>query len=403
MRLKSCLVVFLFVICYMLSACSLFPDEERTVPPPIVEPEGFEYVTEEVTLGTIATRVQKNGSFTSMIQHNLTFEKRGGYIKEINIELRKMVKAGDILAAFDTVDLEKQVAEQTLTVQAAQIDYDNAVRQVQAAQENYDRVLALAKIDTDNAKAEIKAKRKQYEEEEITKSELNTAEADYKHKIASIESSVTSARIAAENRADDKAMVSLRQAEMKLQNLREEFDKSVIRSPIDGIITFVEDLKIGSFIEARKTVCTVVDDSQLVLLVTDPLNSDTFYTEFAVGTVVDVKMMRDDYTGTVIFTPVDAPINNVLSDYQYILVEVDDLPYDRITIGTSAAVSINTQVRENVITVSSNAVQRYGTYAYVRVYQDGVSLERPVEIGLVTAARIEIVDGLEVGEFVIIR
>ena len=404
MFIKRYFIIPVVALTILLSSCSsLFSSEEHTTPPPIAEPETFSYITEEVTLGTIASQVQKNGKFTTLLQYNLAFEKRGGYIKELNIELRKRVKAGELLASFDTVDIEKQVAEQSLTVQAARIDYDNAVKQVAAAAENYRRVEALTAIDRRNAEARLAEKRAAFEAGEITEIELAEAVSAYQHTIAALESNLAQARNAAESQADTKAQVTLKQAEMKLANLKEEFSKSVIRSPIDGIITFVDDIKIGSFVEARRPIVTVVDDSELILLVTDPLNTVSFYTEFAVGTPVAVKVMKEDYKGMVVFTPSDAPVNNILSDYQYILVDVYDIPVDLIALGTSATVSINTEVRDNVITVSSNAVQRYGDYAYVRVLKDGISVERPVELGMITSTRIEILNGLEIGEFVIIR
>lgn len=402
--IRRYIIILIVILIVMLSGCSLlFPDEESSAPPPVLEPEMFSYVTEEVTLGTIATQVQKNGRFTTLSQYNLAFEKRGGYIKELNIELRKRVKAGEVLASFDTVDIERQIAEQTLVVQSATIDYENALRQVSSGGDNYREVEAFVAIEKKKAENDIIEKRAAFEAGEITEEELNQAENEYKYKCMTLDNKLTTARNAAENQADTKALVTLKQAEMKLNNLKEEFSKSVIRSPIDGIITFAEDIKIGSFVEARKPIVTVSDDSQLILLVTDPLNTNTFYTEFAVGTAVSVKVMREDYMGTVLFTPSDAPVNSILSDYQYILVEVHDMPMDQIALGTNATVSINTEVREDVITVSSNAVQRYGDYAYVRVLKDGISIERPVEVGLVTPTRIEIVNGLEVGEFVIIR
>ena len=399
--LKTTAVIITLTI---MTACSfIFPAEEKTTPPPLIEPETYNYLTEEVVMETIANRVQKSGRFTTLIQYNLSFEKRGGYLKELNIGLRQRVKAGEILASFDTEDLEKQVAEQILSVEAAQIDYDNALRQMAAAQDNYKRVSDIASMDKKNAKNEIEEKRRLFEEDEITEEELKAAETEYKHIIAEIEGRVAQARSATETQVDAKALISLRQAEMKLANLREEFGNTVIRSPINGVITYVEELNVGSFVEAKKTVVTVADDSELLLLVTDTSSSSTFLEDFPSGASVDVRIMGRHYDGMIVYTPDDVPVNNILTNHLYILIEVYDLPLDDVSIGTTAVAVIDTEVRENVMTVSANAVKRYGDYTYVQVLENGISREQPVELGLVTTTRIEIISGLKIGDVVIIR
>ena len=404
MRNKYIISAGVILTLIVLSSCSvLFPAEERTTPPPIVEPESFSYTTEKVKRESIAKSVRKNGRLVSLLQYNLTFEKRGGYLSELSVWPNKRVFAGEVIASIDTDDLERQIAEQILNVEAAQIDYDNAVRQVAAAKENYDRVSSVVSMLRKEAKQEIKEKRELYEEGEISESELNKAESTYKQRIAELDSQLAQASAAASTQADTKALTALKQAEMKLANLRDEYEKTVIRSPINGLITFVTDLNIGSFVEARKTVVTVVDDSQLFLMITDRSDPDSFYLDFPIGASVSVWLKGKEHSGIIAFTPADVPINSVFSDYAFLLIDVADIPYDKVSTGDVAVATINTEYRENVITVPTNAVQTYGDYSYVRVLKDGASIERPVELGLSTPTRTEIVSGLDVGELVIIR
>lgn len=403
MQIKRIIAILTVLAAGIMSSCSLFPTEERTTPPPIIEPESYSYTTEEVILESISKSVRKNGRYVSLIQYNLTFEKRGGYLTELNMGYNRRVSAGEVLASIDTDDLERQIAEQKLNVEAAQIDYNNAVRQITAARENYEQVSKIVSIERKKAKQEIKELREQHAAGEITDEELSRAELAYLQKIADLDKQIAQAGNSADNQADEKALAALRQAEMKLNNLREEYEKTVIRSPIDGIITFVADLSVGSFVEARKTVVTVADDSQLMVMIIDPSDAVTFYNDFPVGAAVSVWTTGKEYKGTIVFTPADAPINSVLSDYPFLLIDVEDIPIEKISIGDVAVVTIDTEYRENVITVSSNAVQTYGDYSFVRILEDGVSIERPVELGLVTPTRTEIISGLKKGELVIIK
>lgn len=419
MLLKNLKIIALAVMVVLIPACSmLFPAEEKTTPPALIEPESFTYTTEVVKIESIAKSIKKNGTFTSLLQYNLTFEKRGGYITELNMIFNDRVKAGDLLASIDTDDLERQIAEQTMAVEIARIDYNNAVGQVNTARENYDRIASTAKIEKDIAKRDVEKAREQYNKKiddldpeaedyeyelTIAKLELSKAESEYKRKISDIDSRVAAAAAAASSQADEKALVVLRQAEMKLSNLREEYDKMVIRSPIDGIITYIKDLSIGSYVDARSTVVTVADDKELIVILMDTARTDTFFSDFPVGAKVSVWTAGAEYNGTIVYTPADSPINKSVSNYPYVLIDVENIPLDKVTIGTVAVVVIDTDYRENVMTVPSNAVHIYGDYSFVRVLEDGVSIERPVEVGLVTPTRIEIIKGLSVGETVIIR
>ena len=397
------LLVAIFVAGILSACASIFPAEERVSAPPVVESFLFNYITEEAVLDSISTRVQRIGRVTAKVQYNLTFEKRGGYINALYVRHRDYVSAGDILASIDTEDLERQIAEQELVVASARVDYANAQRDTAAARDNLERIVANASIDRSNAEREYNGAIALHDVGAISDFDMSKAESTYKSKISDIDKQLTQASNTASIYSDVKAQNSLMIAETRLNNLIDDYAKTKIVSPIDGVVTFAETLNIGSFVEARKTVFTVADNSELVIMITNPTDSKTFYSDFPVGSAVDVRIMGEEFVGFIVFTPADAPYNNVLIDHPYMLVDVPDLPMDRMRPDMTATVNINTEQRNNAIIVSSNAVQRYGEYAYVRVYEDGVSKERPVEVGLITPTKTEIISGLNAGELVIVR
>jgi len=393
----------------LLPACSrLFPAEEKTTPPPLMEPAAITYVTQEVTRGDLAETSNIAGTLTAFELYNLMFERRGGYIKEVNLqELKKdqfqKVSKGEVLVAFDTEDLKKQVSDAELAYELARIEHSAALRQAGVAKESADRVSSVCASDRTTAQRDIQAKRALFEAGAISDTELATAENAYVSKISDIDARAAQAKssLAAQNDAAAKAEIYLRQAQTKLDNLREDLDKAVIRSPIDGIITYaISPLIIGDFMDARKTIVTVSNDSRLCLRLTDASVYSLY--DFAFGADVIVRIRQKEYAGKVIRTPSEKPENNYYDYKPYVLVEVYDLPED-VTIGTLAHASVIKDKRDNVIVVPSNAVQQYGTYAYVKVLEDGVSKERPVEVGLKSMTLWEIKSGLKEGELIIVK
>ncbi len=409
MRLKRLISAAAFISALILmSACSaLFPAEEKTTPPPLLEPAAITYITEAVTRGDVAETANIAGTFTALEVYNLMFERRGGYITEVNIlEMKKdqvqKVSKGEVLVAFDTYELKKQVSDAEFALELQQIEYSAAQRQLGLVTENYERVSAVAAEDLKSARRDIEAKRALHEAGAISDTELANAESSYISKVSDIESRVAQAKttVAAQKDTTAKVDINLRLAQTKLDNLREDLDKAVIRSPIDGIITYAVPLIIGDFMDARKPIVTVSNDSQLCLKLTD--SSIYALSDFAYGAEVTVRIRQNECRGKVIQTPSEKPENAYFYTAPYVLVEVYDLPAST-TIGTLAHASVVREKRENVIVVPRNAVSQYGTYAYVKVFEDGVSKERPVEVGLKSMTVWEIKSGLKEGELIIVN
>ena len=69
-----------------LSGCGLFPEEEEALAPPLKEPAAVTYTTTTVERGTIVDSVTTSGTFISTSTYDLSFEKRSGYLSEINVK-----------------------------------------------------------------------------------------------------------------------------------------------------------------------------------------------------------------------------------------------------------------------------------------------------------------------------
>ena len=59
--------------------------------------------------------------------------------------------------------------------------------------------------------------------------------------------------------------------------------------------------------------------------------------------------------------------------------------------------------REGVVVVPRSVVETYVNRTYVQVLEDGLPVERDVEVGIETPTRAEIRTGLSAGEAVVLR
>ncbi|MDD6033604.1 MAG: efflux RND transporter periplasmic adaptor subunit [Oscillospiraceae bacterium] len=126
-----------------LWGCSLFPEEEEALAPPLTAPASVTYTTTTVERGTIIDSVTVSGVFVSTTSYDLSFEKRAGYLSEITVKAGDYVTEGQLLARLDTDALEKELKKQQLVVERAQIALKAAKASESATQDS----IRLAEID----------------------------------------------------------------------------------------------------------------------------------------------------------------------------------------------------------------------------------------------------------------
>lgn len=193
------------------------------------------------------------------------------------------------------------------------------------------------------------------------------------------------------------AGLDLERARLLLSQLEDELGRSRLFAPIAGRVVYVASVQPGEQVAAFRTVVQVADPSDLVLSYHGQQRRD-----FVAGTAVSVVMAGDTYAGEVIATPASAPPDATDDEAARVLIRVDGLPA-RVTAGASAVVHLVLERREGVVVVPRSVVETYVNRTYVQVLEDGLPVERDVEVGIETPTRVEIRTGLSAGEAVVLR
>ena len=73
-------IAAVFIVCaffsIFMSGCYLFPEEEKVLAPPLVEPPKITYNVMKVKRGTIEEKIGGSGTFVSVEQENMFFKHR---------------------------------------------------------------------------------------------------------------------------------------------------------------------------------------------------------------------------------------------------------------------------------------------------------------------------------------
>ena len=197
----------------------------------------------------------------------------------------------------------------------------------------------------------------------------------------------------------------------KVKKLQAQKEDSSLKSPIDGVVSSLSDVRAGDNVNPGQTIATVIDTSALYIAIQpDDL------TQYDIDTEVRIRIGEDYYDGVVFMTP------KKLADYQAEQNEdhnnVDDtgIDYQADTIyvrfkdtapaeavGQLADTILVLDSVKDAIVISNNLIKKVDGTKVVYVLKNGEKTAVEVETGLSTGSQTEIRSGLNEGDEIVIR
>ncbi|WP_233530948.1 efflux RND transporter periplasmic adaptor subunit [Paenibacillus alkalitolerans] len=322
-----------------LAGCSLLPVEEQELQPPLVKPVQQNISTAEVKRGTIVKQIVGDATFQSDKMEYLYFTESGGTFTGMNVKLGDKVKTGDVLASIETSGLDSEIELQEINIEKIKI----SLEQEKAGKEPGDPSIRLKMLD-------------------------------------------------------------LKSAEIRMNSLMERLEKSRLTASVDGMVTYLDKIKPGDKVSAYKELITISDPTALKLVYTAGNRVDL--AGVSVNMEVGVKINGQTYKGKVVQTPMTAPPSDDKDiedrNSRSIIIDVPNAPKDA-GIGTHAEITIVTDKRENVLIIPRSALRTYLDRDFVQVLEGESRKEIDVEKGIVTSTEVEIRQGLQEGQTVILN
>ncbi|MFM6369444.1 MAG: efflux RND transporter periplasmic adaptor subunit, partial [Dolichospermum sp.] len=190
------------------------------------------------------------------------------------------------------------------------------------------------------------------------------------------------------------------------QKIVEELRKTVITSPMDGVILNLQ-AKIGDVIEPKGDILVIGDPSQkIVELKLSPLDATRvkirqqaeisivgFETQKFKGKVQQISLLAGDNQNN------NQDANNVKVSA---IISLDE-GNQNIVSGTPVVVTLIIFKRENVITIPNDAIQQNDSQTFVWMRdKQGKSFKKIIKIGLQGLDNIEVISGLKPGDEILI-
>ncbi len=230
----------------------------------------------------------------------------------------------------------------------------------------------------------------------VAEEKLKTAESNFSlvsQELVLKEAGATSEQIQAQEAQVEKAQANV-------LNYQAQLNKTVIRSPIAGIVT-KQDAKVGEIVAANTSVVSVISKANFEVEANVPeadiakikVNDTAAITLDAYGSDVEfeVKVVKINPAETVI-----EGVATYKTTFQFIKED------ERIKSGMTANIDVMTDKRENVIVIPQRAVTTKDGERTVNVLADSGPMEVKVKIGLRGSdGNVEIIEGIKEGDKII--
>ncbi len=332
--------------------------------------------SQDVTRETIVGEVMGTGTLEARMQTTIS-PKISGLLAEMLVDQGDQVKAGQLLARLDDRDLAQQVKVAEATVAAAE-----------ATLGRYRAERLQADSAFNQAESEYKRLQKLSAADAVSDSELDQAQEAYESAQAGVARAVAGLGEAQEQIALAKESLKYQQTRLADTRLLAPFDGLVINRfkdpgaiavPGTAVVDLIsmEELWISAWVDETQMGRLHDDQPARVVFRSDP--QKTFS-----GTVARLGKQSDRETREFV---VD--------------VRVLELP-DNWSIGQRAEVFIEVDRSEDALVIPESLVHVEDGRAGVFVARSALARFRPVRLGLQGQGKVEVLDGLQQGESILI-
>ncbi|MBP8932852.1 MAG: efflux RND transporter periplasmic adaptor subunit [Candidatus Atribacteria bacterium] len=366
------------------------------------------YKTIPVEKGSISNSISVVGTAESLTRAEVKSEI-GEKVVQIFVKSGDLVTINQPLFQLDTRELEisRQKIESQLI--SAQAELDKLLQQpsevdLKQAEANYQEAL----IALENAQRTLERHRELFASGGLSKEQLEQSEDQVILKEQAVY--VSKAQLDDLKKQPKKEDVEIRRAQISevkasLESIKNQLEASLIKSPISGTVIDV-NVKVGDIIQtgsATTTNITATIDDMSTMKVVVPINE------------IDVPRIQEGMKARVVLDALpDKPFNGKVDSISYLgKITENVVTYDATILipnpdriirpEMTAEAEITTEYKENATIIPLDAlIEKKGKSFVLIANQEGEPIEREVKVGIRNGDQVEIIEGIETGELVVL-
>ncbi len=326
----------------------------------------------EVTMGDISSYLSTTATVKS--KNSIEYYGLQAVIEKVHVTVGSEVKKGDLLISYEGQDLTTAVKQAELQYSNSILQRDELIKQGQEVQERIDELDMQIAILSDSG-ADVSA----------LKQQRNALSPVSNERLKQAENSVSLAKL------------SLDSARQKLSEA-----KDVIVAENDGVVTAISAVEgsVGSSMQPAITVQNIKDLKAVASVGRYDAGDITL------GQKVNIRGDKGVYEGVISFIDPVANRSTGASGTETILgIEIDILeeaPELKIEFDVDIDILIGEAVGTMKLPAEALRANKSSNY-YVYTVENNIAEERQVTVGLQSDTEVEVLEGLELGDKVILN
>jgi len=224
-----------------------------------------------------------------------------GKVVHVAVHEGQHVKAGDELLSLDRVPYELALAQARAKLDTARVEYDKAKSNLSSLNTLTD----LAQKNVDLKQRDVERKQKLVASQAGSAADVDTSAAalvaaQLQAQYAKQQRETTLASLLGNDNLPLEKFPEYAQAKAAVENAERDLAHTVLRAPIDGTATQVDNIQLGRFVAAGGPIFSVIDDAS-PWVDANPKETDITYLRIGQKATLDVDSFPDrTFTGTVI-------------------------------------------------------------------------------------------------------
>jgi len=347
----------------------------------------------EVIRGDLVRDAAADGRIVAALHPTLFSPTRG--IVSMTVKAGSAVRKGEVLARVESPELRSRLMQERSTLLSLQSSLGR--QRIQARQQalKNSQNVALLEVRLQASRRMLERAQRTFDEGLLNKTDFEKAKDDLKIAELELHNARETVRLEAETASFDvrESELSAQRQENAFHELQRQVDQLAIVAPFDGLVASVA-VQDRDAVNENQPVVTVVNLSEFEVEITLPEN---YAADAVPGTPVQILYEGKEYPGKV--TAVSPEIRD--SQVRGTVVFDGQAPAG---LRQSQRVSVRMvfESKRNVLKLPRGPFLESGGGRQVYVIKDGAATQRPVTVGAVSVAEVEVVQGLSVGEKVIL-
>lgn len=346
-----------------------------------------------VIQGRVEEKISRTGDIVPYAQVSIN-SKIQGWLEKIHVREGDSVKAGQILGVLDAREARAAVGQSLANLEAAQA----RLKQVRAtSEEAVQSQIQQARANLELAESDLKRARELHGKDFIARQQLDEAQTKYNVAKAAFDLAQNSLRQRTWENEIALAEAQVRQARAQLDLTQAQLANLTIHSPMNGIVT-KRHVDPGTMVRDVTPILTLMDVSVVKILV-NVIEKEFIHLQKGQPVKVTVTAFPDRvFAGRI---EIITPALEILSRTAEIQISIRN-PGGLLKPGMFGRVEVTLRSNPQAILIPVQALRTQLDQDFVFVVKDDKAFRRPVRKGAVLEEFVEILQGLNPQERVVV-